>query len=78
MTWNYRMTRRSVPPNGEHLYEVREIYYGDGAMGWTEHPIAPSGETRQEFLNELMRIVTDCTVNPVLDIDTGEWLNSQE
>jgi hypothetical protein len=73
MSWNHRITRRRVPPDGEHLYEIREVYY-DGAgkaMSWTEHPIAPSGETWQELFDELSKMSRVVT-HPILDIDTGE------
>ena len=42
--WNYRRTVQLV--DGEELWDIRELYYHDGAVTmWTSDPASPHGET---------------------------------
>lgn len=74
MSWNYRVTRHLVPVPGQepaHLYEIREVYYDEAGVptSWTEDPISPMGETKEELSNHLVMLCTAIT-KTVFDLDT--------
>lgn len=70
MTWNHRVVRRGYP-NGEHLYEIHEVYYdSEGKIEFmTEDPIDPVGDNLEELRVTLERM-TRCLDKPVLDYET--------
>ena len=73
MSWNYRMTRRTV--GNDQFYEVREIYYdrAGNPTSWTVDAMSPFGETKKELVLSLLSMAR-CLTHPVLDLDTREWL----
>jgi hypothetical protein len=78
MSWNHRITRRSVPAGDgsedtEHVYEIREVYYDDEGKvkGWTEEPVAPHGESVRDLLDDLA-IMGRVATRPIFDIDKRE------
>ena len=71
MTWNYRLTRRTVC--GEEQYSIREVYYHsapcyEASIGWSD-PIDVTGDTAEEVRETLHRMLEACD-KPVLDVDT--------
>lgn len=66
-SWNFRVTRRELV--GEVEYAIREIYYDENRkiIGWTENASAPTGETNQELIEELIRMLA-ATQDKVIDI----------
>lgn len=77
MSWNYRVTRRTV--QDEVAYEIREVYYSvDGKIKmWSTHAMAPFGETKDELKQNLEQMMS-CLTEPVLDLDTDEWISEEE
>lgn len=63
MKWWYQATKDVV--EGEVVYAVREVYEG---LGWTERPVYPQGDTKEELLTCLKWMREDVAKRPVLDI----------
>lgn len=68
MSWNYRILRHDplIPGRDEPWYAVHEVYYdGGGIVGWTEKPVAVSGESVEEVMETLVKMA--CAIGkPVL------------
>lgn len=71
MSWNFRLTKEEV--HGEVQYAIREVYYDKDSkiIGWTADPSAPTGETKQEFISELVRMLA-ATEDKTIDITDEE------
>lgn len=65
--WNYRLVRRRM--KGETFYDVHEAYYDDKQKVWaiTQNPTTARGDTRDEVLQCLARMMNDILRAPVLD-----------
>lgn len=70
--WNYRMTRRRLE-TGEYEFEIREIYYdaNDNPISWCADPAHPSGETKEELMDDVSRM-SMCIGTRVIDLDELE------
>lgn len=64
MTWRYQMTR------DEEGYSIREVYAikHEDDLAWTKAPIAAFGETPEDLIEDLMRMLDDAQSFPVLDV----------
>lgn len=73
MTWSYALTRRTV--RGEVEYAVREIYYDThgNVVGWSDDPDAAVGETIEDTVASMHRILAAAQSGRVFDIDTRTW-----
>lgn len=69
--WNYRVFR-CANPDGSPYYEMREAYYDEAGKldGWTEGGAAPMGETFDELIGDLARLMAALS-KPILDDKTG-------
>lgn len=69
MSWYYRARRRE--DKGEVFYDVVEYYppHPDGIHGetWTVRCSTPYGETKEELIAELERMMNDVKTRPVID-----------
>lgn len=65
--WNYRLVRQRK--KGETFYAVHEAYYDDKQRVWgvTENPSPARGDSRDEVLEALGRMIVDILRAPVLD-----------
>ena len=55
MSWNYRVVKK------DGMYAIHEVYYSDGkVVGITEDGVAPTGETKLEVVEDLVRMLQDC------------------
>jgi hypothetical protein len=65
--WNYRLVRRRM--KGETFYDIHEAYYDDAGKVWsiTKEPTTAHGDTRDEVLECLARMMKDILRAPVLD-----------
>jgi hypothetical protein len=72
MTWNYRITRQRA--GAEFEFTIREVYYDETGtvVTWTQDAVAAHGDTREECVAALARMMDDAESRPVLDVDTGE------
>ena len=77
MTWNHRLVRRVIhtPDPGigvdpEVLFAIHEVYYDDNGKpeNITAEPIAAAGETVEEVMTDLHRMLRACE-KPVLEYD---------
>ena len=69
--WNYRRTVQLV--DGEEQWDIRELYYYDGAVTfWTVDPSYPHGDTDDELRADLERY-SDALNHPAFDLDTRQW-----
>ena len=77
MGWNYRMTRHNT--SWGTSYEIREIYYDKQGkvQSWTQYPIAAFGETEEELAHCLAQMAS-AIGEPVLDLDSGDWVPRSE
>ena len=65
-TWRYAIT--SEDHDGEDFYTVREVYTSpNGALSWTENPIAARGDGWMECADDLARMGR-AVGGPVLDL----------
>lgn len=71
--WNYRIGFKRNMINGEEIeYGLVEAYYNDKGDLWltTERFIEPSGETKDELIENLEMMLKDAKKDaPVLDLD---------
>jgi len=66
MSWNYRVMRHVSPaiPHGrdfeEEWFAIHEVYYDDDGKpnGHTQEPIAPYGDTVEELITVIERMLT--------------------
>ena len=84
MHWNYRLTKQKIfnplwkvethGEDGEYEVEycMREIYYEDGKISWTEREISPHGETEEEFHKSLDLYLDGIYGHPVIDLNEVE------
>jgi len=65
--WNYRLIRRRM--KGETFYAVHEAYYDDNKKVWaiTQDPSPARGDSRDEVLEALGRMIVDILRAPILD-----------
>jgi hypothetical protein len=48
--WNFRIVKSLHQHGGETLYSIHECYYADdGTIGWTENPVAVTGDTPEDI-----------------------------
>ncbi len=66
--WNYRVVRKASSDPDSVSFQIHEVYYSDagGIEGWTEHPVAPGGESPTE-LREDIRWFLQAFRRPVLE-----------
>ena len=66
--WNHRVIRKHHSETDTVTYQVHEVYYQEnGAIeGWTENPVAPTGETAEE-LREDIRYFLRAFRRPILE-----------
>lgn len=62
MTWRYQAVHRVEC--GDDVYGVHEVYEGHGR---TEDPVSPFGETKEELIACLRRMLNDVETLPVLE-----------
>lgn len=64
MSWNYRICKDK---DGNH--QIHEVYYDDdGTINlWTLNAIAPTGETKDELLENLVQMMV-ASGQPVVDL----------
>lgn len=72
--WNYRIGFKRHVVNGEESleYGLTEAYYNDKGELWltTERFIEPSGETKEELIENLEMMLKDAKKDaPVLDLE---------
>ena len=72
--WNYRIGLKRSIVNGEEVleYGLTEAYYNDKGDLWltTERFIEPSGETKEELIENLEMMLKDAKKDaPVLDLE---------
>lgn len=72
--WNYRIGIKRHIINGEEVleYGLTEAYYNDKGDLWltTERFIEPSGETKEELIENLEMMLKDAKKDaPVLDLE---------
>jgi hypothetical protein len=70
-SWNYRIIRRKYE-TGEIGYEIHEVYYDEGKpWGWTENAKAPYGETPEDLIWCLERMLVDAkkSVDDIIDYE---------
>lgn len=72
MSWNYRITKTG----GSYFlptYNIREVYYSDnGAIEyWTLDPMNPSGTSKQELIEDLLKMLAALN-RPVIDLEKEE------
>jgi len=62
-TWNYRVVRTD-----QHGYAIHEVYYDEENRleYFTCEPIYPTGDTYEEFLEDLQNYYY-ATIHPILD-----------
>lgn len=65
MTWNYRIIKHD---DAEVYYGLHEVYYNDDGLVtmWTEKPVRISGDTAEEVLDDLLRMLKDIQRSSVL------------
>jgi hypothetical protein len=66
MTWNYQIKKTTynfegIIPSEYDIYSLREVYYDDNgkATGYTEDDITPKGDSHQELVEILERMLDD-------------------
>lgn len=70
MSWRYVVSSQTV--NGEQRWEIRELHTDDETgevEGWTEAPIAPSGNSWNELVANLSMMHGDAFGRQFLDLD---------
>jgi hypothetical protein len=72
MTWNHRVMRH-VDPNGGIWFGIHEVYYDESGEpeGWTETPDGPHGETVEQLVADLARMI-EASGRPVLEYEDGK------
>lgn len=71
MTWRYVLTKVDSGIPDEDLWEIREVYFGEGdQISYTEGAIAASGNTVDEVRRALEQMLGDLD-RPWLDL-TGD------
>jgi hypothetical protein len=76
MGWNYRMTRQTG--SWGTAYEIREIYYDEaGKPNGCSDSVGPFGETEEELAHCLAQMAS-AIGQPVLDLDSGDWVPTEE
>ncbi|MEK9894921.1 MAG: hypothetical protein VW577_05360 [Pelagibacteraceae bacterium] len=63
MGWHYQIRKRRL--NGELWFDMVEVY----DHGWTVDGIEPGGDTPEEVIRDLQRMLADAHAYPVLDDD---------
>lgn len=60
MHWRYVSTKRLDSTTGAEQWEIRELYTEeDGRFSYTENPISPFGESREELERDVTRMAED-------------------
>ena len=72
MSWNHRVTKRTIRDNtGDvvDVYEIREVHYSwrGGKLGWTRDAVGPYGESLGELRADYERMGQAFSL-PVIDI----------
>jgi len=68
MSWNYRIVKHD---KADEIYlQIHEVYYDEknDIEAYTEDPIHPFGETREELISDLKYMLHDTEKYPVLSI----------
>lgn len=68
MSWHYQVRKRVV--EGVTEYEIVEMY--DGTPGWTDECVSPYGETLDELLTDITRMLHDAQHYPVFEEPSKE------
>jgi hypothetical protein len=63
MSWHYRIRKRKAPENKKYIFDIVEFY---GKRSWTVQGIKPYGDTKEELIQELERMLSDAKKYPVL------------
>lgn len=63
MSWHYQMRKRII--DDEEIYDIVEIYDQDNV--WTMDGIAPIGNTKEELIQDLERMISDANKYPILE-----------
>lgn len=63
MGWHYQIRKRSE--DGMVLYDIVEVY--ENPRGWTVEGMRACGETVDEVIEDLERMVQDARAYPILD-----------
>lgn len=63
MSWHYQIRKRTI--TGEAFYDIVEMF--DTPPGWTEERVGPHGDTKDELLEDLARMVRDAEHYPVFE-----------
>ena len=63
MSWHYQVRKRVI--NGDAFFDMIEMF--DGPMGWTKDSIAPCGDTKEELLADLRRMLADAETHPIFE-----------
>ena len=67
MKWPYGTWRYGIVKRGD-IYSVHEVYIDDEYVtGWTSNPIAAEGDSRQDVIRELKRMLRDARKHPAID-----------
>ena len=71
MTWHYRARRRE--DKGCVWYDVVEFFEGSNGIGegWSKESVAALGETKEELVKDLQRMLDDVRRRPTVE-DTEE------
>lgn len=69
MSWNYRVMYHEEEDPNNNWYGVHEVFYTseDKIWAWTENPIEPIGESKEEVLNILDTMKRDIENQEVLN-----------
>ena len=63
MSWHYQIRKRTI--EGKASYDMVEMF--DLPPGWTEESVGPYGETKDELLADLARMLHDAEYYPVFE-----------
>jgi hypothetical protein len=80
MTWNHRVVKRTFDSR-ETSYGIEEVYYdADGNIeGWTDTLcIGVIGDTKQDLVESLNRMIAACYCKPVLELIDGKLIEIDE
>lgn len=73
-TYKYFVTKNDIQNECDATtYEIYE-YYPD-SNNWTENSIKPSGDTKEELIRDLERMLKDANKYKTRDYDTGEEID---
>lgn len=63
MSWHYQVRKRTI--NGDPFYDIVEMF--EGPLGWTEASMSPCGETYEEIIRDLERMLWDAKQHPIFE-----------